>query len=155
MSPHRAQLVKMVKRHGWQTGVELGVNKGILFLMLLEQCQRLRLFGVDTCPVPHRKAKCLAIAEKYKDRASMLVMTTDEAVSWFAHQSMDFVFIDADHSFRAVQSDIAHWAPIVKKGGWLLGHDYNAKWPGVVAAVDQVFGISVSVFPGSIWGVRL
>jgi len=145
--------VKLVKQHGWTTGVELGVNKGLLFQMLLEQCPTLRLFGVDTCPVPHRKDKCLAIAEQYKDRATMLVMTTDEAVTYFAHDSMDFVFIDADHSYEAVQSDIANWRPIIRTGGWLLGHDYNAKWPGVVSAVDRAFGSRVRVFPGSIWGV--
>ena len=155
MSPHRAQLVKLVKQHGWTSGVELGVNKGLLFQMLLEQCPNLQLTGVDTCPVPHRKAKCEAIAAQYGNRAWLLVMTTDEAAVRIDDGSVDFVFIDADHSFEAVQSDIAHWAPKVRPGGWLLGHDYNAKWPGVISAVDGVFGRQVSVYPGSIWAVTL
>ncbi len=155
MSPHRAQLVKLVNQHGWTSGVELGVNKGLLFEKLLAECRTLQLTGVDTCPVPHRKAKCEAIARQYGNRAWLLVMTTDEAAPLIDDRSVDFVFIDADHSHQAVLSDIAHWAPKVRPGGWLLGHDYNAKWPGVVQAVDSVFRRQIRTYPGSIWAVTL
>lgn len=154
MSPHRQTLVNLVRKHGWTRGAELGVDKGILFQHLLESCPDLHLIGVDVCPVPHRRERCYAIQQQFADRATLLEMTTDEASAYVPDGSLDFVFIDADHAYESVRRDIAHWHQKVRSGGWLGGHDYNAKWPGVVSAVDEIFGRRVKTFqPGSIWGV--
>lgn len=153
MSKHRAALVKLVQKQGWTKGAELGVDKGVLFSMLLDGCPSLSLIGVDTCPDPHRLQKCLALASEHSDRAQMLVMTTNEASAIVPDRSLDFAFIDADHSEPAVAIDIRDWQPKVKRGGWLGGHDYNRKFPGVVRAVDRAFGKNVKTWPGSIWGV--
>lgn len=55
-------------------------------------------------------------------------------------QSLDFAFIDADHSYEAVSRDIAVWRTNVKPGGLLCGHDYGM-WEergfGVRQAVDE------------------
>ena len=155
MSPHRAELVRLVQKSGWTRGVELGVDKGILFEQLLAGCPELHLIGVDVCPVPHRKARCEALVEQYADRAELLVMTTRAASGLFDDGFFDFVFIDADHSAPAVDDDIRHWTPKVRPGGWLGGHDYNKKFPGVISAVDAAFGDRVRTWPGSIWGVWL
>lgn len=55
----------------------------------------------------------------------------------FARESVDAVFIDADHREEAVRADIAAWLPIVKPGGILAGHDIDE--PGVRAAVSASF----------------
>lgn len=39
------------------------------------------------------------------------------------HQ-FDFVFIDAEHTYECVTADIAAFAPLIKSGGLLIGHDY-------------------------------
>jgi predicted O-methyltransferase YrrM len=65
-------------------------------------------------------------------------MTTNEAVKLFEDDSLDAVFIDADHSYEAVKLDIQNWMPKVRKGGILAGHDYTYSWPGVVRAVDEL-----------------
>jgi Methyltransferase domain len=61
------------------------------------------------------------------------------AAARFEDQSLDFVFIDADHSYEAVRRDIAAWAPKVKPGGVLAGHDHTEQFPGVVRAVTEAF----------------
>jgi hypothetical protein len=153
-SPHRDTLTKLVRKHGWTTGAELGVDKGILYERLLHDYPELYLIGVDTCPVPHRRKRCEDIAAQYSPRASLLIMRTDEACVLVPDGSLDFVFIDADHSYASVRDDIANWRGKVRAGGWIGGHDYNRKWPGVVQAVDEAFGARVKVYqPGSIWGV--
>jgi hypothetical protein len=38
---------------------------------------------------------------------------------------LDLLFLDGDHSYEAVQSDLAHSVPKLKPGGWLLMHDYH------------------------------
>ena len=153
MSPHRAVLVDLVKSQGWTTGAELGVDKGVLFNMLLTGVPGLSLIGVDTGVVPKRVAHVRAVVSDFPDRARFLEMTTDEASAMVPDGSLDFVFIDADHSAEAVELDIKHWKPKVRKGGWLGGHDYNNKFPGVVQAVQKAFGKKVQTWPGSIWGV--
>ena len=53
----------------------------------------------------------------------------------------DLVFIDATHSEESVREDIQLWAPKVRPGGIVCGHDYNNKrFPGVKIAVDEYFG---------------
>ncbi|HWL70934.1 MAG TPA: ATP-binding cassette domain-containing protein [Geminicoccus sp.] len=46
--------------------------------------------------------------------------------------TMDFVFVDADHSYDAVMADTERALKLVRPGGVVLWHDYAAKSPGVV-----------------------
>lgn len=154
MSDHRHALVKLVRSQGWTVGAELGVDKGILFRMLLDGVPDLHLTGVDVFPIPERRDKVYGIAAQYPERTRLLHMTTNEAADLVPDAYLDFVFIDADHSYAAVVEDIARWAPKVKRGGWVGGHDYHArKWPGVVKAVDRAYGSRVQFWPGTIWGL--
>lgn len=51
--------------------------------------------------------------------------------------SFDVVYIDADHSYESASNDISYYWPKLRKNGFLCGHDYTVKWPGVVKAVDE------------------
>lgn len=153
MSLHREVFTALVQSQGWTHGAELGVDKGILFGMLLKQCPNLLLIGVDTFPDQERSHRVFELAKAYPDRTHVLHMTTTDASAQVEDCSLDFVFIDADHSEAAVAEDIEAWKSKVKPGGWLGGHDYNKKFDGVIKAVDRVFGKQVHELPGSIWGV--
>ena len=65
--------------------------------------------------------------------------TSVDAAKLYENNSLDFVFIDADHSYESVREDIDAWLPKIKKGGIISGHDYSEHWPGVVKAVDETF----------------
>jgi len=56
---------------------------------------------------------------------------------FFADESLDFVYVDGEHSYEAVSQDIADWWPKIKPGGILAGHDYNDTNPGSIQAVDE------------------
>jgi len=58
----------------------------------------------------------------------------------YADGSLDFVFIDANHSFGEVKMDIEAWFPKVKKSGILAGHDFDIDTPGVAKAVASTLG---------------
>jgi predicted O-methyltransferase YrrM len=64
--------------------------------------------------------------------------TSKTAAKKFANESIDVVFIDLDHSYKAVKEDIKLWLPKVKKGGYIAGDDYHPNWPGVIQAVDEL-----------------
>jgi hypothetical protein len=61
-----------------------------------------------------------------------------EAPGFVEDNSLDWVYIDADHSYKACLADLAGWWPKVKSGGYVMGHDHHQKRePGVVAAVAE------------------
>ena len=68
-----------------------------------------------------------------RDRIKILRMTSEQAVNSFADESVDWVYIDGNHSYHSVLQDQDIWYPKVKKGGMIGGHDYNI--PTVQAAV--------------------
>lgn len=57
--------------------------------------------------------------------------------------SLDWVYIDANHTYATAKEDIAAWFPKVRKGGVVSGHDYikdyyvNNILFGVDKAVDE------------------
>ena len=79
----------------------------------------------------------LSQTEAFRDRRSVLRARSLEAVEVIADMSLDFVFLDADHSREAVVEDLRGWAPKIALGGLLCGHDYgHPLFPGVKDAVD-------------------
>jgi hypothetical protein len=66
-------------------------------------------------------------------------------------------FIDGDHKFDAVQTDIALWRQLTidgVHGGTIAGHDYAPNFPGVVRAVDEAFRLNSECnvkIDGSTW----
>lgn len=73
-----------------------------------------------------------------RDRITVLKMLTQDAAGQLPADFFDLVFIDADHRYEGIKFDIVHYAPKVKPGGLLCGHDYNKNWPGVVQAVREL-----------------
>ncbi len=64
--------------------------------------------------------------------------TSMEALNDFEDASVDFVYIDAIHTYEGVCADIIGWSKKVKPGGILSGHDYDGGWPGVMKAVQEL-----------------
>ena len=62
------------------------------------------------------------------------------AAKMFDDYSLDFVFLDADHNYKAVKKDLESWWPKIKQGGVLAGHDYNKD---VFKAVNEFFSSGV------------
>jgi len=58
-----------------------------------------------------------------------------DAVERFKDESLDFVYIDGDHSFDNVARDILLYLPKIKKTGFIGGHDYSPEHPGVREAI--------------------
>jgi lipopolysaccharide biosynthesis glycosyltransferase len=82
------------------------------------------------------------------------------AVKLFDNDSLDFVYIDAIHTFESCFSDMLMWFHKLKIGGWMCGHDYTGKYLGVKYAVDtftRITGQKVSIIttePWASWGIR-
>lgn len=78
-----------------------------------------------------------------------------EVASKLPNGGFDFVYIDGDHSYESTKRDILIMLPKVRKGGFIAGHDYRAKFPGVKKAVKEVFNKTPKTFPDCSWVVRV
>jgi predicted O-methyltransferase YrrM len=61
-----------------------------------------------------------------------------KAAKRYEDESLDFVFIDADHSYESVLKDVATWYPKMKPGKMMAGHDIQQM--EVKRAVVEYFG---------------
>lgn len=151
MTSHRDVMVMLALRHQWTRGVELGLGKGFLFARFLSDCPGLSMIGVDVFKRPERRAMVEAVVAQFPDRATVYPGLTVDAAAHVPDRSVDFVFVDAGHSYRAVSADIRCWRTKVKVGGWFGGHDYSPRFPGVMQAVHEAFHTAIDRLPCDIW----
>ena len=71
-------------------------------------------------------AQAMKSIEGYENRAVMIRTDSFTGSGIFPDERLDFVYIDANHAYDYVKDDILNWFPKVKKGGYLMGHDYIA-----------------------------
>jgi len=60
----------------------------------------------------------------FEERAYMIRARGNQCTSLFKDYSLDFVYIDANHTYESVKEDIIDWYPKVKIGGIVAGHDF-------------------------------
>jgi len=67
---------------------------------------------------------------------------------------VDFVYIDANHTYESVKADIALALKILKPNGIIAGHDYYDEFQGVIKAVNE-FRKPDKVYKDTSWLIRL
>jgi len=158
-----------------RTYVEVGCKDGRTTGHVLAQCPNLRAIAIDPwCVSPpggdgsretYENWDFAKIESEFwknlgenKDRCEQARCTSAQASGFWVNpesQGVDVVFIDALHDYESVKQDIALWWPRVRPGGYLCGHDFNHRWPGVERAVAEHFNLmDVGLAPDSVWFVR-
>lgn len=116
-------------------GVEVGVAEGTTTEYLLQTLPSLKLFGVDSYPTyidwndtqpdgENNNTEMLKKVQPYLDRYNHIYKDSDDAVARFDDESLDFVFIDGLHTYEQVLKDCQNYYPKIKKGGFIIGHDF-------------------------------
>ena len=130
----RRFLILLFAELGFSKGVEIGVNKGSHALKINRVNSECMLYCIDpweSYPGMEGQAErdeAYLTAKKLLDpipSVHILRMSSMDALWDFEDKSLDFVYIDGDHEFPYVASDIFYWAKKVKSGGIVAGHDYN------------------------------
>ncbi len=161
-------------------GVEIGVADGATSVKLLSMHSGLVLYSIDPYvmyPKYYSKNqkdrqhgsgtqedfdkqydRMKIKLSQFGDRSRFLRATSEIGSKHFANDSLDFVFIDANHLYKSVKQDIQLWWPKVKSGGYLFGHDYNPNAlhlvSNVVKAVNECFPKGINRGYDTIWWVQ-
>ena len=75
--------------------------------------------------------------EPVKSIIDMYHMSSSDASKKFDDNSLQFVFIDAEHTYSGAMSDIKLWLPKIKSNGFIGGDDIGRH--GVLKAVEETF----------------
>lgn len=119
-----------------KVGVEIGTHRGEFADLLLKKWLGKTLVAVDHWQPGYNPQdpasngnrekdfeEARRIATTHRPRMSLIRATSAEATNNFEDDSLDFVYIDADHSYDSVISDLSLWWLKIKPGGVLAGHD--------------------------------
>jgi hypothetical protein len=93
----------------------------------------------------------------YDDRVELIRKKSTDAAPDFEDESLDFVFIDGFHDYENCYNDISFWHHRVRKGGYVMGHDWeHSGFPGVQQAVLEHYGDEVQGVSGPVhvWYVQ-
>lgn len=148
----RLELAKCFADLRFTKGAEVGVCTGRYSRILCETIPNLQLLGVD----PYKPYHGYTDFRRQSTHDTNLALTREalanypnftlamnfghEVAKWIPDGSLDFVFIDGNHQYADVKQDIEDWAPKVRQGGIVSGHDYynfKSGRGGVVQAVDE------------------
>lgn len=149
------------------SAVEVGVNRGHNSMTFIRFWKGQRLYLVDPWryiaeykdavnePDEHREStyqEVLAKFHNYMDRVTILRMSSEEAAEAVPDE-LDYVYIDADHSYESCYNDIRLWWPKIKRGGMMAGHDVF--FPGVIGVTNALIrfavetGLQITVIPAT------
>jgi predicted O-methyltransferase YrrM len=122
-----AALYKVVKSIPNAHGIEIGRFKGGSTIMLASAVgPQGRLFSIDTEPQDDHALKDILRRTNLLDRVELLIADANEV----EHDStVDFVFIDGDHSYEAARKDHNNWGSKVRPGGFIIHHDMGSGRP--------------------------
>ena len=81
-------------------------------------------------------------------------MDSVEAAKLYEDESIDFIFIDADHKYNPVVNEIKAFLPKMKRGSTMTGHDYTPAMDDdnrVYDAVNDTLGKENISFVNNVW----
>jgi hypothetical protein len=131
----------LIDKLNLKIGVEIGTDKAEFALHLLNKSHLEKLYCIDSWQddfgsnyrpnyydkngdVRYQQALD-NLGEYYKtNRAIPIKKTSAEASKDFSDESLDFIYIDGDHSL-AILLDLYYWIPKIRIGGICSGHDYK------------------------------
>lgn len=148
----RRQLAQRFAALGFTSGAEVGVADGRFSEEMLRQIPNLRLRCVDPWK-PYRGNTRggpesqhdgnYAVARQrfapYGQQVTMVRALSMDAVRDVPDASLDFVYLDGNHAYDYLMTDLIEWSKRVRPGGIVSGHDcyYFRGDAGVVQAVED------------------
>jgi cephalosporin hydroxylase len=168
----RDDIGKLLNALGYVWGAEVGVQYGKFARTILSSWgghltmvdawrefprdQYVDLANVDELQHLRNMAQAVENVQEFVGRYEIVRSLSNQAANRHADGSLDFAYLDADHSYAGVMKDLQAWRPKIRSGGMLCGHDYlDAKLEegdfGVKSAVLDFFGRTPTIVTDEYW----
>jgi len=131
---------KVLNATNSKTLVEVGVWKGDFAKEVLEQCANIekyymidpwatlpdwnKPFNVDARTFDDVYAEAMKKIEFASEKVVVLRGKTKEVIEKIPDESLDFAYIDGDHTLRGITIDLIKLLPKMKNGGLIAGDDF-------------------------------
>ncbi len=142
-------LAKLINDNNFKTYIEVGVWEGETPRYLIKNTELDKLILVDSYSKDSEMSNYGDVIQAQDKVIDLMTANTKKVVPFFTSSesasklikdnSIDIIFLDADHAYESVKQDIELWYPKLKKDGILAIHDYQIKYFGVIKAVTERF----------------
>lgn len=121
--------------------VEIGVYRGDFAAVILKECPNITQYymidpwmnlgdwnkpaNTDSDTFEHFYQETLSKTEFASERRVILRGTTTDMVAQIPNESLDFAYVDGDHTLRGATIDLISIYPKIKDGGWIVGDDFH------------------------------
>lgn len=131
----REDLTHLFHQLGYKVGAEIGTERGLFAETICRNNPELKLYCIDPYLAykgyrEHKSQNKLnGFYEEAGERlrpydATFIRKPSIEAATRFKDGSLDFIYIDGNHSLLHVVQDLCYWVPKVRSGGCISGHDF-------------------------------
>lgn len=137
-------------------GAEIGVQQGVFSeeilrcnpsILHLVDCWQHQVGPYNLDPSNYQQAiqdqYLKEVTQRFKEDKRVQIHKIWSQQPELVGRKMDWIYLDADHTYESVKRDISVWLPWIKDDGVIMGHDYtdNGKARkmgfGVVRAVNE------------------
>lgn len=162
----RNEFAVMLGILGMNTGAEIGVCGGRYSQVLCATNPNLKLYCIDPYSIDENNGNfvsqevadggyAIACKRLAPFDAKIIRKTSAEAVKDFKDESLDFVYLDGNHTYDYVLEDLNIWLPKIRIGGIISGHDYRTtNLIQVVEALDK-FTKQNNIAPWFVFGSHI
>lgn len=135
---HLTTLNFIVREFNLKSILEIGVQRGystVAFGYAIKDNGG-ELFSVDIAPCPEARDK-MGLRGLVNDWNFKESLSSDN-LRW--KKDIDLLFIDSEHSYKRMLTDLKHFEPFVKKNGFIVLHDVVVyRKEGMTKAISEYF----------------
>jgi hypothetical protein len=134
-----------VRNHGFRTAAEIGVYRGEFSAKILAGAPSIEKYimldpwraipdwnkpaNTDNQTFEHFYFESLDATDFARHKRQVLRGKTTEVIGLIPDHSLDYVYIDGDHTLKGISIDLISVWPKIKDGGWITGDDFcNSIW---------------------------
>ena len=139
VSRRRDFFLKMLPKNS--VGAEIGVNRAKFSRKIMKVVKPTKLYLID--PYIEKDEIYNEVSRNLPHNLSIIRKKSWEALEDFEDSSLDWVYLDGDHTHEGVKKDLEVSWRKVKKGGLITGDNYHyaGDWDdGVRTAVNEFIG---------------
>lgn len=149
---NRDDLAALFHTLGYEVGAEVGTEKGRYAKTMCDANPGVKLYCVDAWKIyegyrcrahkgPEEQSRVDGYLAECKQRLAPYNIQyvrkfSMDAVNDFADNSLDYVYLDGNHTLKYVVEDLVYWTPKVRSGGIVSGHDFLP--PGIKGSLSDV-----------------